>query len=241
MGSNEGFYTATNMYGAYCVPASSAYTYTSRTILAGKVHEPKTIKYIIDHCKNRDIIHAGAGFGDFLPALSKNCSGQIFSFEPNNENYACAQKTVELNGLRNVRLFNSGLGEKKSVKYLKITEGGLSLGPRTETTSEPSLKDGLQECEIYALDDVIENPNVSIIHLDTEGYEFNILKGAKNIIDRCKPLIILEIDSRALYYNEFMHSIGYTPKKQLIYNARKMVFVNTVYSYNKKITPLRQP
>jgi hypothetical protein len=40
----------------------------------------------------------------------------------------------------------------------------------------------------------------------------------------------LEIDTRAVDYNNFMRSINYEPYKQLIYNSNEqMVFVNTVY------------
>jgi hypothetical protein len=51
-----------------------------------------------------------------------------------------------------------------------------------------------------------------------------------NIIERDRPVILLEIDSRAVDYNNYMDSIGYKAHKQLIYNSNeRMVFVNTVY------------
>jgi hypothetical protein len=71
---------------------------------------------------------------------------------------------------------------------------------------------------------------IDLIHLDLEGYEFEALKGAKELIERDKPLIILEIDTRAVDYNNFMRELNYKPYKQLIYNSNEqMVFVNTVY------------
>jgi FkbM family methyltransferase len=224
------YYLAENKYGRYCVPKSSAYTYTSKAILAGKVHEPSTIKFITENNRNLDIVHAGAGFGDFLPALSKSTSGKIWTVEPNIENYLCARKTLEINNTNNVNLLNCGLGECHSKKYFLTKENGLDLGPRTRTTTMDRLENNLQECEVITLDEFVGSANVSILHLDTEGYEFEILNGAKELIKRCNPLIILEIDTNALLYNEHMRSIGYRPIKQLIYNAKEMVFVNTVYA-----------
>ncbi|HMK88890.1 MAG TPA: FkbM family methyltransferase [Methylocystis sp.] len=225
----ETYTIAKNKHGLYCVPKSSAYTYTSKTILGGRVHEASTIRFIIENSKGLDVIHAGAGFGDFLPALSKGCSGNIWSMEPNYENYLCAKKTIELNDIHNVHLLNCGLGEVCSNKYFKIKENGRSLGPRTVIADSVEFDSNLQKCEIFTLDELMPLPNVSILHLDTEGYEFEILKGATKLIEICNPLIILEIDSHALKYNEYMRSIGYKPSRQLIYNAREMVFVNTVY------------
>lgn len=216
-----------NERGKFCVPTSSSYTYTSQAILAGRVHEPGTIDFIIDNHKGMDVIHAGAGFGDFLPALSKGCAGTIFAFEPNNENYFCARRTIEINDLKNVDLRNCGLGDVSTIKYVKVLENGIALGPRSETCDLAAADS--QECEIFRLDDLFPGRRFSIIHLDTEGYEFRILDGARKIIDSCSPLIILEIDDRALKYNEYMQAIGYRPAKQLIYDAKEMVFVNTVY------------
>lgn len=217
-------------FGKFCVPDSSSYTYTSQAILSGRQHEPETIDFIIKNHRGMDIIHAGAGFGDFLPALSKGCSGVIWTFEPNNENFYCAQKTIDINGLKNVHLRNAGLGKVSSNLHVKVKEDGLALGPRTETCLTENNSDDLQECQILKLDDIFPDNHFSIIHLDTEGFEFPILDGAKEIIARCSPLIILEIDDRALKYNEYMRGIGYRPIKQLIYDAKEMVFVNTVYA-----------
>lgn len=221
---------ARNIHGRYCVPRSSSYTYTSKTILDGNVHEPGTIEFIINNHRNLDVVHAGAGFGDFLPALSKNCQGKIWTFEPNRENYLCSKKTIELNNLRNVNLFNIGLGASRDEKLLKVAENDLALGPRSEIVDEISSVSTLQECQILPLDEIVTDRNVSIIHLDVEGYEFCVLDGARRTIERSRPLIILEIDQRALKYNEYMRSLGYTPIKQLVYEMTEMVFVNAVYA-----------
>lgn len=218
-----------NEHGKFCVPTSSSYTYTSQAILAGRVHEPGTIDFIIGNHKGMDVIHAGAGFGDFLPALSRGCPGTIFTFEPNNENYFCARKTVEINNLKNVDLRNCGLGDVSTTRHVKVLENGIALGPRSETCELTIANGESQECKVFRLDDLFPDHQFSIIHLDTEGYEFRILDGAAQLIERCSPLIILEIDDRALRYNEYMRSIGYRPARQLIYDAKEMVFVNTVY------------
>lgn len=219
---------AKNAHGLFAIPDESNYTFTSQTVLSGQVHEAVTIEYITKNCGDGDIVHAGAGFGDFLPALSAACKGLVFSFEPNTVNFHACMKTIALNELKNVIVYDCGIGSISSRLDLKIKEAGLSLGVRSEITNEAT--DFTEEVRIETLDKMLlSRPRIDVIHLDIEGYEFEALEGAKKIIERDKPIIILEIDGRALDYNRYMKLLGYQPVEQLIYNAGPMVFVNTVY------------
>ena len=214
-----------NKYGVYSIPKEIAYTYTAQTILDGNVHEDTTIDYIRSIGGN--IIHAGSGFGDFLPAL-KNCD-KIWTFEPNKLMYESSLDTISLNKLDNVNIFPYAIGEYDGKSTLQhIDESGLEMGPRSE------IGDVGYGVEMIKLDSLIpKDCKISLIHLDLEGYEFEALKGAKEIIERDKPIVVLEIDSRAVNYNNFMLSLNYVTHKQLIYNSNeRMVFVNTVYLPN---------
>ena len=217
-----------NKYGVYAIPEEIEYTYTAKTIIDGGVHEETTIEYIKSIGGN--IIHGGAGFGDFLPAL-KDCN-RVFAFEPNPLMYQCSLQTIRLNNITNVSLYSQAIGESDGRTSLKvIDESGLEMGPRSEIGDGISVK-------IVKLDTFIVE-KIDLIHLDLEGYEFEALKGAKELIERDKPIIVLEIDARAVDYNNFMLSINYEPYKQLIYNSNeKMVFVNTVYKPINKLSNL---
>mgnify|MGYP000908099135 CR=1 FL=1 len=218
---------AKNQYGLYSIPKSVEYTYTAQLILEGGVHEDTTIEYI--KSIGGDIIHAGSGFGDFLPAL-KNCN-KVWTFEPNTLMYESSLETISLNNISNVKLFPYALGRYDGIGILKhIDENGLEMGPRSDTGT-----DGV-EVKMVKLDSIIpKDTKISLIHLDLEGYEFAALNGAKEIIERDKPIIVLEIDTRAVIYNDFMLSINYVPHKQLIFNSNeRMVFVNTVYIHKDK-------
>jgi FkbM family methyltransferase len=216
-----------NEYGLYSIPKEISYTYTAQLILDGGVHEDTTIKYLQSIGGN--IIHAGSGFGDFLPSL-KNCN-KIWTFEPNNLMYESSLETISLNKLVNVKIFPYALSDSDGIGNLKhIDEKGLEMGPRSE------MGNGV-EVKTVKLDSIIpKDVKISLIHLDLEGYEFEALKGAKEIIERDKPIIVLEIDTRAVDYNKFMLSLGYVTHKQLIFNSNeRMVFVNTVYFPKKEV------
>jgi FkbM family methyltransferase len=228
----ESFKVAQNKFGYYCVPLSSSYTLTSKQILKGKVHEPSTIDFIIKNSAHGDVVHAGAGFGDFLPALSNSNISKIWAFEPNSLNFQCAEETIKLNSLKNIQLFPYALGAENCIGKIKIKEDDQALGVRSYIDSDlANLNNTDSEIvTIKTLDSAIPNERkISLIHLDTEGYEEAIISGAKKIIEKDAPLIILEIHSEALRYNRFMHRINYLPVKHLIYNAGPMIFINTVY------------
>lgn len=218
-----------NKFGVYSIPEEVSYTYTAQTILSGGVHEESTIDYI--RSVGGNVIHSGSGFGDFLPAL-KDCD-KLWVFEPNELMYKSSLETISLNQLSNVILFPYAIGECDGECTLQhIDENGLEMGPRSEILFNVGLESDVgYVVKMYKLDSIIpKDCKISLIHLDIEGYEFEALKGAKEIIERDKPIIVLEIDSRAVTYNNFMLSINYVPHKQLIYNSNeRMVFVNTVY------------
>jgi FkbM family methyltransferase len=218
---------AKNRWGTYSIPECVSYTYTAKLILEGGVHEDTTIEYL--QSVGGNIIHSGSGFGDFLPAL-KNCD-KVWTFEPNPLMYQSSLETISYNNLDNVEIFPFAIGSYDGTASLKhIDEDGHEMGPRSE------MSELGETVKIVKLDSVIpKNSKISLIHLDLEGYEFEALIGAKEIIQRDKPIIVLEIDSRAVTYNNFMQSLDYFPHKQLIFNSsERMVFVNTVYIHKDK-------
>jgi len=166
-------------------------------VLSGQVHEPQTIAYMIANCGNRDIVHAGTFFGDFLPALSRSLHPQalLWAFEPSRENYRCARITMEINSSSNVRLTHAGLGATRQQLFVATSDAdGKPLGGGSHIVTEPSSSKNTVPVDIVAIDDVIPAArDVGILQLDVEGYEKEALSGALATIRRCKPILILEV------------------------------------------------
>lgn len=185
-----------NRYGKYCVPPSSEHRKAVAAILAGKVYERRTIRFMMAHCGTGDIVHAGTYFGDFLPALSSALHRQalVWAFEPNSENFTCAARTIELNGLQNVRLQNAGLGAEpeRMLLHIRDADGRLRGGSsQLVRIREPDAVH--EEVSIVRADDVIPaDRRISILQLDVEGFEQEALEGALCTIRRCLPAMILE-------------------------------------------------
>jgi FkbM family methyltransferase len=183
--------------------------------LFGDVWEPDTIEFMVKNAGQGDIVHAGAYFGDFLPALSQACvdGAKLWAFEPNPENYRCALITIEINNLKNVEIMNAGLGVYRSRFSMKIAdESGRALGGASHMVGR-SKKNNLEqivEVDIYKLDDVVPlERQVSILQLDVEGFEKQALTGAMETIRRCKPILILELLPDNNWLSENIFSLGY--------------------------------
>lgn len=184
----------TNEFGTYYVPFGLEQRPASKAVLNGGVYEPKTIKFMRDHAGTGDVIHAGAFFGDFIPALSSALApdAKLWAYEPNPSNFAAAQYTVEMNKLRNVKLTNAALSSRDDRLLFKTQdEDGKSLGGLSHYTEEEGP--GVEPVSSVMLDYHVgvERP-VSVLQLDVEGHEKQALRGAFHIISRWKPILILE-------------------------------------------------
>jgi FkbM family methyltransferase len=177
------------------------------------VWEEKTIALIAKNCGKGDVIHAGTYFGDFLPALSKALSpgAQLWAFEPSSENHTCAQRTLELNDLKNVSLLHAGLGARNNEGTICVANNGVPQGGGSRFTNEKIAEQTLENVQLLALDSVIpEDREVSVIQLDVEDYEQQALKGALGILKRCRPLLILEMLPRnPRWHANNILSLGY--------------------------------
>ena len=212
---------AYNKYGGYCVPLSSHHRPAAQKILSGSIYEPLTIDFLISHCGEGDIIHAGTFFGDFLPALSQALApdAKIWAFEPNPENYVCASITKLINGLNNVEIQNAGLGEYQGrVSMVTSDSRGRALGggSRIAIVSNTQIEQKGQSVELVTVDETVPlDRTISIIHLDVEGFEKPALTGALNTIQRCKPTIVLENLPDNNWLSQNILQFGYRISKKI--------------------------
>ncbi|MCX2973736.1 FkbM family methyltransferase [Halieaceae bacterium IMCC8485] len=223
-----------NQYGGYCLPEASLHRTAPRKILRGEAYEPETIEFMRAHCRGGDVVHAGTYFGDFLPALSQACDSNclVWAFEPNPENYRCAQITTLINALNNVQLQNAGLGDAPATLHMRTRDSqGVSLGGKSHLVVAGEFNANTDEdVRIVTIDSVVgdERP-VSIIQLDVEDHEKAALSGALQTISRCLPIIILEVRKgsdllQSEWFDRTIISLGYRQTATL--------HGNTVFEYH---------
>lgn len=155
-------------------------------------------------------IDAGANVGLFtIPlATSVGAAGRVLAFEPTAETARRLQENVRRNRLDNVTLVEAALGDRRGHGTLSIHADGAynSLAPAGSTQRV--------EIRVDRLDDVWDEagrPEVSVLKVDVEGAELDVLAGATALLRSARPAVLVEAaeDSRAREVAELLRSYDY--------------------------------
>jgi FkbM family methyltransferase len=146
----------------------------------------------------------GANIGVTTLLLCKLCPrGHIYSFEPSPVNLRYLKQNLELNGITNCTVVESGVGEQAGTIPFHVSESGAGSHfvtdahmnyHRTQTINVPVL----------SLDEFVNSitgfDRLDFIKLDIEGFEPPALAGAREIIRRFNPSIFIEFNFWCLYF-----------------------------------------
>ncbi len=132
------------------------------------------------------IFECGAHHGCSTILLSKwvGPAGRIVTFEPEPSNFSTLQRNVELNHLANVSARRAAVGAEDG--ELRFDVAGSSIATNGKGVAVPVVR----------LDDFADL-NPTILKVDVEGFELDVLRGAKRILER-RPKLHLEIHTDLL-------------------------------------------
>lgn len=147
------------------------------------------------------VIDAGALYGDHSIAYAKKVGrgGLVICVEANPVAFECLSKNAEkFEG--DVLLINACLGQEHggSAKHC-IQEGNLNVGMAT-CEIDPKYTKGVIIPTI-SIDGLVKDASLTrldFIKIDCEGFEYNILRGARGALKLMKPKMLIEINSYAL-------------------------------------------
>lgn len=133
------------------------------------------------HVKKYDLcIQAGGNLG-LYPRLLANRFKTVYTFEPDPLNFHCLVNNCQVD---NVIKVNAALGEDNS--FCSVLRNH-----RSNVGMHRTIKDVNGTIPILAIDSLNFN-DCDMICLDTEGYEYHIIKGALKTIEKYKPVITCE-------------------------------------------------
>jgi FkbM family methyltransferase len=141
-------------------------------------------------------IGANVGFFSILAASIVGPSGAIYAFEPVPANAASIRQTTRLNELSNIEVFEEAVGESSGRAQLVLTHhiGGAALA----SAGTPPDMIGMIEVAVTTLDDAIADRGLrppSLIKIDVEGAELQVLCGMTATLATHRPAILYEIDA----------------------------------------------
>lgn len=139
-------------------------------------------------------IDVGASDGLYLGPLRKY-SKHCIAFEPRTK--AKRELQYMFKKCSNVTIEEKGLSDYNGNAILKIFKED-ECRSTLENKNDISIHGTIEQVTISVikLDDYSFSGKVGFIKIDVEGHEESVLKGAKNLIDRYKPNILVEIEER---------------------------------------------
>jgi FkbM family methyltransferase len=185
--------------------------------LKGRKWEPKIAAILTKHCKKgTTAVDMGAYIGTHTMSLVDGVGpkGNVITFEPQPWAYKGIKKTLSKNNIKNVKVVNAGLSDKKG-KIQFCSDGSGSSSVCNERSASKKKWAEVYDIPIVTLDSY-NLKNVSIMKVDVEGHELNALNGAKKTIISSNPVIVLEVwrkrTNRLQKIKDFMKSVNYSIK-----------------------------
>jgi len=149
------------------------------------------MRFIKDHLIRQGdvILECGGHHGCTAIVLSNwvGAGGKVVTFEPSPANCDIIEKNIRHNGLQNVILERKAVGAER---------GRITIDDESDSSVIMSGKG--MEIEMTCLDEY-KHLNPTFLKIDVEGFEMQVLQGAKNIL-ATRPKLAVEIHTNNLSY-----------------------------------------
>lgn len=188
-------------------------------------HEPEITEFLTRTLEIRDgdvLLDIGANIGWYSLVLDRIAGPariDIYSFEPDPDNFALLGANRSLNGASHVHPVQLGASDRSGTFELHLF-GGSNRGRHSLL---PIHEGGTIEVRTITLDEFWAREELGdrvprFLKMDIEGFELPALRGARGVLARC-PLVMLEYSPRYMTAAdmvpgellEFMTGQGYTP------------------------------
>ena len=215
----------------------------------GANREKNTIKVFQSWIRPNDYVleiggHIGY-FSTFYATLVGN-KGKVDVFEPSEKNANYLKRNIAFLAKdikKEVAIINKGVGDVNGFldfyidpisgqnnSFVKNFEGFFSNRENSADTKAELLK---ERVEVITLDTYFQNETKfpDFVKIDVEGFEWNVIKGFTQTIDRAHPSLMIEIQADAENLIKFFKEKGYT-----IYND-ELEKIHNYEEYLSKKTP----
>ena len=194
-----------------------------RTIYERGDYSTSNIDFILNGIKynNEDIfIDVGANIGWHSLTLERYRKElkNIYAFEPDPLNYSLLTENMRLNNSSRIIAINKALSDAKGKVTLYKDE---DKNPEKHSIL-PIFNDGSETVDAITLDEFIKeyniNKKIKLLKIDVEGYEYQVLLGAKsalkyteNLIIKISPYLLLQSYIEPGLVIELLYDEGFKP------------------------------
>lgn len=180
--------------------------------------------FLIKYLKRIDtFVDIGSNHGHYTLISSCLVGSRTISIEPVKETFKRLKMNVELNTLENVELIQLGISNEEG--YLNISN---DKGPMNRIIDN-TIKTNSEKIKVTTLDKLLRNEkNISVIKIDVEGYEKQVLEGSYELLmNQFLNVIIIELNNSNEFYNYH--------EDETLCILEKYGFKPYTYSYRKEL------
>ena len=161
-------------------------------------HEPLTTHLMINELKqDMFCLDLGSNIG-YYAVIESNMigeSGKIFAIEPSPVNFPVLKSNLENQKKNNFLAYNIAIGDKnEEMEFIISSKSNWSKIRMNNEKINP--EDKIIKIPVKTLDSFVKENNITkidILRMDVEGFEYNIILGANNVLEKYKPKIFVEI------------------------------------------------
>lgn len=173
-------------------------------------YECDLITFIKQSFSPKSVIDVGANIGNHAIGFSGHPEYRVICFEPDPDLAQITKHNLEMNSI-DYELHVHGLGQvTEKVRFVKGTRQNSGIGRFDRGSRSPD------QLLVKRLDDCVgRNYDIDVIKIDVEGFELDVLLGAKHSINRTTPVLIIEHQDYNSYKGckDVLCELGYVPLK----------------------------
>ena len=166
----------------------------------------KCLKEFLEWCRSRDkkfntVLDIGAWCGTWSAEFAPYCK-KIYAIEPDQTHFECLLKN--LSSFDNIELLDYAVGDIET--RVSLTDDDFTQARRIYSIGNILMK----TVDSFKFEDV------DLIKIDVEGFEMNVLRGAKDTLKDCNFLMI-ELNNNSKKYNssnaeieKYLQELGFT-------------------------------
>jgi FkbM family methyltransferase len=160
------------------------------------------------------VIDIGANVGHYTLKLSElvGKTGRVIAIEPVPDTFELLAGNAALARHRNITLVNAAAADSARLAWMsipKFDDTGLTNYYQAEL-ADAQTESSLQVMCIAV--DALELPHtVRLIKIDTEGHELSVLRGMTKLLQRDRPILIVEDNAPEVV--SFLTELGYRAEK----------------------------
>ncbi len=189
-----------------------------------KRYEKGAVDLLVRHAREGDIVDVGANEGFYslcLGRVAAAANNRIHAFEPLPANLELLRRSVATNGLADtIDVVPAAVGSRQGEVTLFVPRGGYGSYATTVADAAPDAVESVS-VPIDTLDRLVgarSTRRISLIKVDVEGAEYDVLLGASALIDAHRPAVFLELEEHRQPSGpagvdkivEFLRGRGYT-------------------------------